>query len=374
MAEADTVLPDVDDNAIPSPVEIDIESGEVSDAVTPPVIAPAAAPAKAAIPRPQARIRELTDEVRNAKSYAQQVEEENRRLKEENAAAKQAQQHAERAGMENYAQRVKSDLESASDELRRAKDAGDTAAEVVAQTKLAKAAAADSDVDSWRATLPKDQPQQQAQPQAQPQQQPRQQPQQDQPVPPEVFEFIQQNPWFDAVQRDTQGRPLRDPRTQQFLENPDFDPELHDAAMLIDKRIQRQIRLGHKPKDYAASPEYFQEIKDDMLTQFPELAGEEEPVQTTPRTKTPPMAAARQPVAPAARSGMPGQNNGSRSSSKITLTSEEVQFVNGLVDNNAMRYPNNHPDPTKRGKKMEYKDAYIDYAKRAAETRQPSQS
>lgn len=373
MAEADTVLPDVDDNAIPSPIEIDIESGEVSDAVTPPVVAPAAAPAKAAIPRPQARIRELTDEVRNAKSYAQQVEEENRRLKEENAAAKLAQQQAERAGMENYGARVKSDLESAGEELRRAKEAGDTVAEVAAQTKLAKAAAADSDVDAWRATIPKEPA---AQPQAQPQQQPRQPqaPAQDNPVPPEVFEFIQDNPWFDAVQRDTSGRPLRDNRTGQFLENPDFDPELHDAAMLIDKRIQRQIRQGTKPKDYAASPEYFQEIKDAMLTQFPELAGEEEPVQQPQRAKTPPMAPSRQPVAPANRSGMPGQNNGNRASSKITLTSEEVQFVNGLVDNNAMRYPNNHSDPAKRGKKMEYKDAYIDYAKRAAETRQPPQS
>lgn len=372
MAEADTVLPAIQDGPQPpAPIEIDIESGEVADAGTPPP-APAAAPPKNAMPRPQARIRELSEEVRQSKSYAQQVEEELRKARQEAAQERTAREQAERAGMENYAGRVKADLDAAGEELRRAKEANDTTAEVAAQTKLAKAAAADSDVEAWRATLPKAQPQQEPQQQQAPQQQPRQV-QQFQPLPQDVHEFIQDNPWFDAIQRDADGRPMIDQRTGQFLENPDFDPELHDAAMLVDKRIQRQIKRGEKPKDYAATPEYFQEIKDAMVQQFPDLAAEEEqPQPQVSRQRTPPMAAARQPVAPASRSGMQGQNNGTKPSTKVRLNSDEVELVNRMVDSGSMKYSRQHPDVNKRGQKMEYKDAYLEYAKRANETRQPN--
>lgn len=367
MAEADTVLPDVqDDNAPPAPIDIDIESGEVSDAGTPPP-APVTPPARAAIPRPQARIRELTQEVHQHKSYAQQVAEENRLLKEENAREKSARENAERAGMENYAGRVKGDLDSAAEELRRAKDAGDTAAEVAAQTKLAKAAAADSDIEAWRATLPKDPPAQAPQPQPQQPQQ-RQQPQQEQPLSEGVLDFATENRWFDAVQRDAAGHILYG-RDNKPVANPDFNPRAHNAAMLIHNDILARIEDGEIDETYIETPEYFQEIADGVKARFPKLAGEGQQ-QQQPARRNPPMAPARQAVAPASRSGMPGQNNGAKSSTKVRLNSEEVELVNRMVDNGTMRYPRNHADPNKRGQKMEYKDAYLDYAKRAQETRQ----
>ncbi|NDH57363.1 MAG: hypothetical protein EBX60_03720 [Betaproteobacteria bacterium] len=158
----------------------------------------------------------------------------------------------------------------------------------------------------------------------------------------------------------------RDGRPQS---NPDFDAEMHDAAMLLHKKMERQVRLGKKPDGYIESPEYFADIMAEMQANFPDAFEDSEPAPA-PTRRTPPMGTPRQPVAPATR----GAPAASAKTQKITLDGETASFVRGLVDNGTMRYPRSHPDVAKRGQPMEYNDAYKEYARQRQMQPQQSQN
>lgn len=357
------VLPDLpDENQPPQPITVDLDSGDVAQPEP-------EAPRPQAKPRPQARIQNLTHERDQARGYADQLQRELQQARGEATRERAAKEQAERAGMENYAERVKGEVNSAKQALKAAKEANNTDAEVEAHAALARASAAESDVDAWRAGQPAQQP---AQPQQQPQQQPRQQAPPIQPLSDPVRDFVQENNWFNPVQIGSDGRPVIDRATGRPIVNPDYDEDLHDAAMLVHKKIAREIKAGRLNEDFVETPEYFARIQNEVAEQFPDaFDGALDPAPS--RSRTPPMTPSRQPVAPASRSAIPGQNGGRQSANKIVLSGEERQFVDGLVANGTLRYPRTHPDATKRGQKMESKDAYVEYAKRAQTERANSQ-
>lgn len=377
MAEPDTlqvdiappaIIPDTNTDAPPQPIEIDLDSGDVIDTPEAPdtaqTQAPPAEPQKR-VPRTQARIQTLTherDTERADRLRLQQELEEARREAAENRTAKEA---AERAGMENYGARVKADMQSAKTELAGAIAQNDANAVVEAQAKLAKAAAAEADFDAWTVSNPKQPERQQEQPrQAQPQPRQQQAPQ-EQPLADDVLDFVQTNTWFMPYQIGDDGRPVRN-QQGQFVENPDHDPEMRDAAMLRDAQIKREIRLGRKPQNYLQTPEYYQDIINTVSQAFPDAFEEPAPPPPPPqRARAPQMQPARSSVAPVQRQAMPGQQP-QKPGNKVQLSGEERSFVDSLVDNGTMRYPRDYAVAEKRGQKMEKKDAYIKYARERA--------
>lgn len=340
-------------------VEIDEASGTVTekpaaaaDTVTPPVEPPK--------PRKRANER-LTNAIRAADEANQRASaaEERARLAEERAATKSAEAAAAvQSGMENYAQRVTSEADAAQAELESALETGDKTAIAAANRKVAKMAAAEADVDAWRASQPAagaEPPKPATAPAPQPPSQP-----QMQPVSEPVREFLQTNSWFNPLKMGEDGIPVMG-RDGRPVANPDFDEDMHDAAMIIHKQIIREIKQGKLDTDFVESPEYFARIQSDVAKSFPDaFEGGEEPEQQ-PARRTPPMAPTRQPVAPATRGAVPG--SAKPNGTKFTLDGEQASFVRSLVDNGTMRYPYDHKDPQKRGQKMAYDDAYLQYAK-----------
>lgn len=354
------VIPD-DVVTPPAPVDVDIESGEVSQVEVPP--APkqdAEPPIPRTRPRPQARIQTLTHERDGWQNTAQRLEQELAESRRQAAEANAAKDQAERAGMENLVARTKAEVVAAEAALRQAKDANDPDAEVKAQTRLARAAAEEADADAWVATQPKpgtqtQQPQQQQQPQ-------RPQQQEVQPVSGAVRDFIADNEWFSAVQMGSDGRPMIDQRTGRPVSNPNYDEDMHDVAMIAHKQIMKQVRDGKLAKDFVETPEYFTKIAEKVAAEFPEaFEGEEEEPPPPPRPRTPQMAPTKQPVAPSTRQvpGTPPPRQGA----KMRLDGEEAALVRSLVDQGTMRYPRDHQDQGKRGQKMTYDDAYVKYAR-----------
>lgn len=270
--------------------------------------------------------------------------------------------------MENYGARVKADVAAAEQEMAAALKGSDAEAIVAAQKKLARAAAAEADYDAWASSHPRQEPrQQQQQPQQQqPQQQMRQQPQMPQISEP-VRNFMLENEWFNPYQIDENGMVKVDGRGQP-LENPNFDPEMRDAALLRDAQIKREIRQGRKPQTFLESDEYFNDIYNHVSNAFPDAfedLQQQPPAPPPQRPRTPPMQPSRQPVAPVQRQAMPGQQP-QKQGNRVQLSGEERSFVDSLVDNGTMRYPRDHSDPNKRGQKMTKQDAYVKYAKERA--------
>lgn len=354
MAEAQIQTPD--EELPPEPVEVEIEND------TPPAQKPkgdAQAPApKTPLPRPQARIQHLTHERDQWQSQAERLQNElaeARRIAAENAAARDV---AERTGMENMVARTKSEVAAAEAALLKAEESGDAAEKVAAQKRLARATAEEADADAWTAANPRPEPKQPRQ------EQPRQEQRQQQPEPAAisspVCDFMAENPWFSAVQMGTDGRPIVD-RSGNMVQNPAFDEDMHDAAMIEHKRVAREVRLGTLPQDFIESPEYFQRIAGKVQESFPDAFEGEESPEPAPRAKTPQMGTPRSPVSPPTRQ-VPGSPP-ARNSTKMKLSGEQAELVRSLVDNGTMRYPRTHTDPNKAGKKMSYDDAYVQYAR-----------
>lgn len=351
------VIPD--DNPVPEPITIDLETGEADDAAPEQQAQPEAQKQprqkQPARERVQQALRER-DAERNMREQLQRELEEARR---DATTARTEAATATRTGMENYAHRVKSEADAAQSELEQALKEGDAAAIAAANRKVAKVAAAEADVDAWRASQPADQPQQQ--PHAQPQA-PQQQPQMVVPSEP-TRQFFEENPWFHPLKLDEDGVPMTD-RGGRPIANTEYDEDLHDAAMMIHKKIQRQVRTGKLPDDYIESAEYFAQIKSELAAQFPDDFADAEPAPQQ-RRATPPMQRAQQPVAPANRTSLPAAGRPA-GGTKITLSGEERQFVDSMVANGAMRYPAGHKEA---GRPMQPKDAYLEYAKQAQITR-----
>lgn len=368
MAEAQQQQPDgipgalnIPDDPAPAPVDVDIESGKVTE------VGDQIPPAKAddqqqqrTKPRPQVRIQNLTHERDTWQNTAQRLEQELAQARQTAQAERAGREQAERAGMENLVQRTKAEVVSAKAALIAAKNAGDQDAEVEAQTRLARAAAEEADADAWVAGQPKEQPQHQQQPQHDPRQPaPRQA--EVAPLSGPVRDFLTDNTWFNAVQIGTDGRPVIDRQTGRPMSNPEFDEDLHDAALIEHRVISREIRTGKLPKDFVETPEYFERIRAKVTTEFPDAFEAEEDAPPPPRARAPQMGAGKQPVAPSNRqiSTQQGQKQGS----KMRLDGEEAALVRSLVDNGTMVYPRNHPDAAKRGQRMSHEDAYVKYAR-----------
>lgn len=369
MAEADQlqqppVTPPVEppQDAPPAPVVVDIDSGT---AVEQPAAAAPPPPPQAPKPKPrhEVRIQTLAHERDEARGFANKLQQELEVARREAAEARAAREQAERSGMNNYAARVDADVAAAKAALKAAKDNKDDDAEIEAQAQLAKATAQQADVDAWRATQPKEGERREPAPRAEPEPRQQQQPRPE-PLAEPVREFIKDNPWFNPVQIGDDGLPVV-AQNGQMVSNPGFDPEMHDAAILEDKKIQREIRMGRLPANYMHSPEYFGRIAARVEIEFPDAFEQESDDGSPPippSRKTPPMAPSRQPVAPAQRQSQPGTPP--KQGTKLTLDGEQADFVRKLVDNGTMSYPRNHPDPEKRGKKMSYNDAYVEYAQK----------
>lgn len=350
----------IPDDAPPAPVDVDLDSGEVAEAKdTPAPRQEQEQQKKQPLPRPQARIQALAQErdmERDARMRLENELAEARRLASEKDSALAL---AERTGMENMVARVKAEVIAAKAALKAAKDAEDDDAEVEAQARLARAAAEEADAEAWLAANPKQQQQEPRQPQ-QRQEQQQQQRQEFAAVSPPVRDFMADNPWFSAVQIGNDGRPVVDRSTGRMVSNPDYDEDLHDIAMLEHKRIEREVRRGALDKRFIESPEYFQRISDAVRAAAPDAFEEAEEVQ--PARRAPQMDAGKQPVAPSSRQ-VPGA--APKAGTKMRLDGEQAALVRSLVDNGTMIYPRNHPDPAKRGMRMSYEDAYLDYARKA---------
>ncbi len=353
--ELEAALPPPDD-APPEPIEIDLDSGEATEPPAAPV-APAAAAPK---PRNKSseRIQTLARERDAERSMREQLSQELEQARRDAAQARSDAATAMQSGMENYAQRVTSEAVSAKEAYKAALSTGDADAIADAAAKLGKVSAAEADVDAWRAQQPTGQ--QKPAPQAPAPQAPQQPQQQQAPPPPvEVLDFLAENRWFDVYERNEDGTFVTD-RAGRPIANPEFDEDMHDAAMILNKKIERQIRQGVLPREYQSTPEYFQQIRTEMQAQFPDaFEGDAEPAPQ-PQRRTPPMAPSRQPVAPATRSSLPSAPR--PGGNKVTLSGEERQFVDSMIQNGAFRYPRGHQQA---GKPMQPKDAYLEYAKQA---------
>lgn len=348
-----------DENSPPAPVDVDVDAGTAVEAPeTPAAQTPAAAPRTT--PRPQARIQNLTHE--RDQERAERVRLENeladmRRIAQEAQAGKE---HAERAGMQNLVQRTKADVASAKAALKQAKEAGNIDAEVEAQALLARVSAEEADADAWV----KGQPKEGEQPQAQPQQRQPQRAPEMQPVPAAVRDFISENTWFHPFKMGDDGLPQQDRRTGQPIGNPDYDADMHDAAMIEHRVIQRAIKAGTLPKDFEGTPDYFDRIRTKIQTEFADAFDPpEETPPEAPRRGQPAMGAPKQGAAPSTRN-VPTQQ-APKQGTKMRLDGEQASLVRSLVDNGTMRYPHTHADANKRGQKMSYDDAYVQYARNA---------
>lgn len=354
------------EDAPPAPIEIELdEGGEVTEAPPEPEQVaqpepPAPKPKKSARDRVQEALREATAE----RQMREQLERELQEARGQAQAARAAEQAALQAGMQNYAQRVKAEAEQAQQELEAAYATNDAKIIAEANRKVAKVAAAEADVEAWQESA-----RQQAQ-QPQPPQQPQAPVQpQEQPLPAPVAEFLLENDWFDRYQRTSDGRTMTDAQGRALV-NPNFDAHMHDAAMLMHKRIEWEKERNMWSGEIG-SPEYFARIREGMEAQFPEyFADTEHEPPPIPTRRTPPMSQTRQPVAPASRTSMPNspRPNGAN---KVTLSGEERQLVDSMVANGSMRYPSGHKQ---QGQVMQPIDAYRAYAQQAQVTRTNNQN
>lgn len=302
-------------------------------------------------PRPDKRIATLSAEKEAAVNHAAELQ---RQLTAERAKAAELERgksQAEAGTFNAIEAQKKAELDQAKQAYIQARAANNPVAEADAQELIASARAALNDVEAWKATRPAE-PEQRQPPQAQPQpQQQRVQP----PPPPDAttLGYLRENRWFLPYDYDDSGNAVVDRASGKLAANPDYDPEMHDEAILLHKKLEREYKAGrfeHPP----GTPGYFDTIADHMRDQFPDYFGDEQPQQTASRT--PQMQQSRQPVAPATRSGMPGQNNGTKRGDKPTLSREQAEFALSLRDAKSPGYvyPRGH---AKQGQALSDQDA-----------------
>lgn len=333
--------PPPDETIIPSdspddePISVDITEGKVvePEAAAPP---PEAKPKGAKPPRSNARIQNLTAQVSEVTTYAQRLEQELQNARAETARERQQREQASYTALEHNKARLELSKQDAQAALSAAIAAGDTDKQAAATARLSQVTSELTDVDTVLASNPKPAPPQQ-QPQDLRQQQPRQPQQQPQLAAP-IVEFVQNNDWFNPQHQD-------------------YDPEMHDEAVLFARQLERQIARG-AVQIKVNSPEYFDAISNHVATQF----GDEEPEAQPQSRRTPPMSQSRQPVAPAQRSGVPGQNGGKPGGNKVVLTAEEKAFAKNMRDNSApgFVYPRGH---AQAGKPLTDNDLYVKFAR-----------
>ena len=177
-----------------------------------------------------------------AEMFARQVHEENKRLKQQVA-------NGSNAFIEQSKSAAQIELEAAKGRYKKAYEAGDSDALVVAQEEIAKATLKMDRAYNMRPVQPPEEPEYAPPPRA--------------PEPPKLA-----------------------PRTQRWVEaNSDWwgvDEEMTSAAMGLDKKLQREYGA-----DYIGSEDYFRTIDKTMRKRFPEhFAQSHEDDEPPPKKRT----------------------------------------------------------------------------------------
>lgn len=282
--------------------------------------------------RAQPRIARLTREKEYYATAARQLEEQLRQEREARVRAEQQAAVSNEAMMENYAARVKKDLETAQADYERAVETADVKAQAEANTRLAKAAAAQADIDAWVENKKSKKPATEAQPQQQAQQQ--QQRQEPAPIDPTVQKFIKDNPWWD---KDSEN----------------FDEDAHIAVVEYAAALENRLRAQGRGAEINGD-EYWNKINKYIALEFPDYAK-----PAAPARKTPPMNGGSPVGAARGNQSLPGQAP-SGQAQRVTLTPDERKMARTLADNGALMYPTGHKNA---GQRMTHQDAEIHFAR-----------
>jgi hypothetical protein len=240
---------------------------------------------------PQRRIAELAKRAQEAERRAQEIESQ---LQQEAALRRQS----DIAMMTHYENNLKTQAAITRSELQAAKAVGDSEKEIDLQTQLFQIQTSLSEVDSWKKSQ---------------QQEPERQPVQEQPqvrLEQRTQDWITRNDWFQP-------------------QSPAFDQEMHEEATIYARRIERRYRSEGRA-DEIGGVEYFAEIDRHMSTEFPDAFAE----RSVPKKATPKMSR-NSPVAPVARTGVPGQP--AKASKVVKLSAEQRKLAHSLAASGAIK-------------------------------------
>lgn len=274
--------------------------------------------------RGDARIQNLTSQLRETETVRQRLERENAELAARATQGTQQYEQASTAAMQHFKDAQTFRMQLAQRDLRDAIEAGDATKQAELQTQIAGAQAELSNISAWeqqQAAVKKNAPPKQ-EPALQ-QQQPRQQGPDKNAMHADTQAWIKQNAdWFE-------------PGTDSF------DPDMHSAAVayaqLLDQRYARQGKA-----DQIGTRAYTQEIDRYMQQEFPDAfeGGDEDETPLPappPRERTPPMQRRQESVGASTRTLPNGATvktvNGKR---YAVLTPEQKQMAHQLAANGAL--------------------------------------
>lgn len=333
-AERETELPETQENEL-EPVEVDIGADAAAEGEPAPKVEDDVGQRQ---PRQnngaRSRINKLTREKHEATTRAEILTQENERLKSDFQKVRQSAQVSDRAALIHYETAVKGELEGARRFSIEATASGDPEKIADANIALSRAAQKQQELDSWKANQPAA-PAASAAPQPQPRAETRQQPEPVQ-LDPALKSWIDDNPWFAAANAD------------------DFDAEMHQEATAYATMLERKYMRQGKQDQIGTKP-YFEEVNKHMRSEFPDYFGDEPAPQPTPGRRTPPMAAPRTGVVPAANTNGSARADGrSVNGTKVTLSAEERKFAHTMAANGALMV---------KGRKATPEEAEILYGK-----------
>lgn len=274
--------------------------------------------------RGDARIQNLTSQLRETETVKQRLERENAELAARATQGTQQYEQASTAAMQHFKDAQTFKMQLAQRDLRDAIEAGDAQKQAELQTLIAGTQAELSNISAWeqqQAALKKNAP-------------PKQEaaPQQQQPKP--------QGPDKNAMHADTQAWIRQN--ADWFEPGTDtFDPDMHSAAVAYAQLLdQRYVRQGKA--DQIGTRAYTQEIDRYMQQEFPDAfeGGDEDeapPPAPPPRERTPPMQRRQESVGASTRTLPNGATvktvNGKR---YAVLTPEQKQMAHQLAANGAL--------------------------------------
>lgn len=257
------------------------------------------------------RIGQLTRQRDEARTYAQSVEEENRRLKGE----MQRLSGVDKAAFDNLEVAAKAEFELATRNVAALETAADTTPEKKAEAAaaLAKAAAKLNGVEEFRAANPQPKPGDR-----QPDNTRRAAPEPPR-VAPQVADWVSDNPWFDP-------------------KSDDFDEDMADEAGMLARRIERQYRADGKSSEIGRSASYFAELDAAVRERFPDRFDAPKPGS---RRQAPPMDRGRRGGdAPPPRNGSDMTNGRTQNGTmRVQLSAEERDFAHRLAASGAKTNP-----------------------------------
>ncbi len=247
-----------------------------------------------------------------AETTAQRLLRENEELKQRLEKTSGDLQVADRAAFNNHASNVANALKIAKADLVKATNDGDAEKIADATAEVSRLAAEQGRVDNWKKAHPEPEPGAKPEPRTEtkPQQQSKEQPK----FTPELQDFLDRSPWFV-------------PNSGEF--DKDMHTEARNFATTLERRYHRQGKA-----DQIGTPGYYQEIEKHVRSEFPDYDWEDDGGEPPTNGALPKMGADQRQVGSRSSSNG-GQPNPNGSSTKITLTGEQRQFVRGMVDQGA---------------------------------------